>query len=346
MIFINSNLGTFTAVLQAYNGEVEEGVATCDLYEASKSIVELSLNPLQTAQMVAYNVTDGAGGWTYVSDSNGRLVLPLEKWVKRAAAGDGSLSIGIGIDGTEDYIVIQCQQVKKGVAYEDIVAPVRKEMDGFSGGYSVNMVAPPNVIVNPSNGNGIRIETNFGAPAVWSDGTDEIELTGDRLNTLEVGSLMEQLVVEDDKGGKRVWLYDKPSFSNCDGNIVCVRWTSQTGCVRQHYFYYAEIDKATDESVSLISEGDGYKVLKNASNGVTIRIEGLTAYGVWYYNDLLQASDVHAVFGSYASGLFLPAITSEQSCVFFEGDGVTPEGSGFFTFSAKLKFSHYDTIQR
>ena len=121
-------------------------------------------------------------------------------------------------------------------------------------------------------------------------------------------------------------------------DYAVLRWTSLTGATRQHAFPIFAIENSVDDAVTLASLGDGFAVTKNVSNGFVIRLTGLTAYGVWYYNDMLNANDLHAtVDGS--------GITTEQTLAMVEGNTmVMPQGGGFFTFEAKIKYRHYDTF--
>ena len=102
--------------------------------------------------------------------------------------------------------------------------------------------------------------------------------------------------------------------------------------------------KGSDKQVSLLSDGDGYLVDKNTYNGVRCRLDGLTQYGYWYYMDLLQASDVHAVMQvSFVS--ITAQLASEQSAVFVEGtEAETPQGNGFHPFEFTLRLQHYGTL--
>ena len=114
--------------------------------------------------------------------------------------------------------------------------------------------------------------------------------------------------------------------------------------MRQHYFPIVSYIKGTDKAVSIVSDGDGYLVDKNQYNAVRCRLAGLTNYGYWYYMDLLQATDAHAVIQpTFLS--FDDEMASEQTAVFIEADEMeTPEGVGFFDFEFTIKLRHYGTL--
>ena len=150
-----------------------------------------------------------------------------------------------------------------------------------------------------------------------------------------------QLAAGKDHDQVKQWHLEKPS--ECE-DLVLIRWTSQTGAVRQHYFNVVSYIRGVDKTVSLVSAGDGYLVDKNQYNAVRCRITGLTPYGYWYYMDLLQASDAHAVI----QPTFLSIddeMASEQTAVFIEGDEAeTPAGIGFFDFEFIVKLRHYGSV--
>ena len=128
----------------------------------------------------------------------------------------------------------------------------------------------------------------------------------------------------------------------CSDVVLC-RWTSQTGAARQHYFPIVADIYNVDKAVSLVTEGDGYIVNKDWSKGVRCRLTGLTAYGYWYYMDMLRASDLHAIIQPTYS-IFSTEIASEQTAAYAEGSMETPQGPGFFAFEFTLKLRHYGQV--
>ena len=136
------------------------------------------------------------------------------------------------------------------------------------------------------------------------------------------------------------WRVERPE--QCADVVLC-RWTSQTGAARQHYFPIVADIYSVDKAVSLVTEGDGYLVNKDWSKGVRCRLTGLTAYGYWYYMDMLRASDLHAIIQPTYS-IFSTEIASEQTAAYAEGSMETPQGPGFFAFEFTLKLRHYGQV--
>ena len=301
-----------------------------------------------------YTVTQVTGGVTYsyeyTPDIDYSLRLSLRKWYDRAYQnGDTYTDITIkaydGGGSEVDTLTARCY-LYEGISYNDIAAPALKDGQGTAVLLAHNVVTPPDMMLNLVNGFGIQAEAspNYIWQEVLSGGTiSPISPTGARTNQIPItkGSTLLQ------QGTTGVGYHDSYKMYGDDdcASIICLRWTSQTGAVRQHQFYFDSQQRITDESVDLLSAGDGFRRMKNVSNAMRIWLPGLTSYGMWYYQDLFQASDIHAVIIRYQSAAdFEAEMSSEQSFVTIDGDATMPLGNGYHTFSATLKYRHYDTF--
>ena len=174
-----------------------------------------------------------------------------------------------------------------------------------------------------------------------------ISPSGERYNQLVVNSAAEILRWKNFKLGiQRDWIFRRIDYAECTDAVV-VRWQSLTGAVRQHWFPVVGYDNDTDKSLSLLSVGDGYNVHKNPTLALRCRLSGLSAYDCWYYQDMLQASNVHAICLSQLSNMppFLTAIQSTLTECYVEGGmPQTPEGNRFNDFEFTIKMKHYDAI--
>ena len=304
-----------------------------------------------------YTVTQVTGGVTYsyeyTPDIDYSLRLSLRKWYDRAYQnGDTYTDITIkaydGGGSEVDTLTARCY-LFEGISYNDIAAPALKDGQGIPGLvdlYHHNIVTPPDMMLNDYSGYGIQVEAT--PSFIWQEVkygglTASITPTGARSNQIPVtkGSTLLQ------QGTSGQGYHDSYKMYGDDScaNIICLRWTSQTGAVRQHQFYFDSQQRMTDESVDLLSAGDGFRKMKNVSNAMRIWLSGLTPYAMWYYQDLFQASDIHAVIiGTLSASEFEAEMSSEQSFVTIDGDATMPLGNGYHTFSATLKYRHYDTF--
>ena len=291
----------------------------------------------------------------YISDNVGELSIPLQKWMKIAMTKPllqryVILRIYATIDGVDDRMDMYLN-VLPGISYNDLLAPRQKEINDMYQGLMHRTVVPPNVMIFPSLGLGsleLIFESSYGDISLYGSNpigtwtannyggtTTALTPSGTRNNEIHVGSKAESVTFDDGDDVTRTWPIDR--VDDCT-DLVVLRWTSLTGATRQHAFPFFAIENNVEERVGLVTVGDGFKVAKNVSNGFVIRLTGLTAYSVWYYNDMMNANDLHATIDG-------TGITTEQTLAMVDGStAVMPQGNGFFTFEAKIKYRHYDTF--
>lgn len=365
MIIKSSTNGLFSMTLQADF----KAAAECYIYTMSKNMlrVKRESNPqLSVVHIEFSSVSLVIETKDYYTDANGALEIPLRNLVNKCYDnGDASLTMDIklyDLDGTDvdGWISIACY-IMPGVSRYDRRVPLSPYPQNKI--YVIEPffeILPPTVMCIQTYGgvnaadqlfSGIVVESTLagdhsGAFSWGYNGTyTPITPTGTRLTTVVVNNRAQSLrfaSIDDNWEWQLKWL----SYWNCQDAVV-VRWTSLTGSVRQHWFPVVAYINDTDKEVSMLSAGDGYKVRKNATLGLKCRLTGLTAYDCWYYQDMMQSSDVHAICRSRWQNLppFLTAIQSTLTACQVEG-GIpqTPDGNGFFTFEFTIKTKHYDTI--
>lgn len=356
MVIYPSQGSKFTVTLQADSVDATTAAA----YLRSRTFIRMKVEDPLLQTLVNFNVqvngVHGSFNNMYYSDPVGILELPLRNFLNKAVAnGDTTVQLAVNLYQTDGTFVdawdIACD-LYDGISYRENNMPRNKDAQQFLAAYSAAYILPPNVMLNPAQfggvtANGIIVESNFHtAPTspTWAQiaggVSSTITPTGDRSNQIVVSAGADTLVVADATNSKK-WKLEKVDYCF---DLACIRWKSLTGATREHYFPVVSFIKGTDKQVSLVSPGDGYAVDKNAYNSVRCRLTGLTAYGYWYYMDLLQANDVHALIAPQA-GLWNTIMSSEETRAFVEGSELaTPEGNGFFNFEFTLKMKHYDTV--
>ena len=357
MIQFNSTHNKFLAIFQADS----EGNNDIDMYARSKSMLTIERQDQQIMTMfgIAYWTHEGNTPtvW-YYSDPQGQLQLPLRNGVNylldHTVCQIRILLREVGSSTTDDTLSVNVNPLH-GISYNDMNAPRSKDAPQLYWEHEHYVILPPNVMLNPLRfsgvaASGIIVESNYtnidldagfnclvnGVPTIGAIG-------GERNSEVTVVAAADTLQLVAGKLGDEVKEWKLERADDCT-NLVCVQWTSQTGALRRHYFPVVAFIKGSDKQVSLLSDGDGYLVDKNTYNGVRCRLDGLTQYGYWYYMDLLQASDVHAVMQvSFVS--ITAQLASEQSAVFVEGtEAETPQGNGFHSFEFTLRLQHYGTL--
>ena len=349
-----------------------KAAAECYIYTMSKDMLRVKRESNPQLSLVQIEMVKDGGGTqdtivkTYYTDANGALEIPIRNQVN-AYHDEGVTKFMLAVivkdlDGTplDPYIYMDCY-VYEGVSLYDRRVPVSPYPQNKI--YVIEPfreILPPTVMYMQKYGGVNSVDQLFSGIVVestlagdhngawsWSSGGayTPINVTGTRQTTVIVNNRAQSLRFASIDANWE-WELKRLSYFNCQDAVV-VRWTSLTGSVRQHWFPVVGYINDTDKEVSMLSAGDGYKVRKNATLGLKCRLTGLTAYDCWYYQDMLQASDVHAICRSRWQNLppFLTAIRSTLTACHVEGGmPQTPEGNGFFTFEFTIKMKHYDTI--
>lgn len=352
MITYNSSGGYFRITVQ---GDAKNA-STVYLYTLSRSMLSIQRSVAKMAVVTLYLQGGGISFFKmYYTDPNGKLEIPLKNYVNKFYdAGVTSVTMiyyfneldGSAIDTAPTYYI----EPRLGISYQDMLAPKNKDVDGFSYAKRQDVILPPNVIIRPDtvgfliNQAPVVIETNYhdhDVNAAWAQtdgGTDyTITPTGDFVT---VNMFADSLKLTSG-ASEKVWTFEKPD--DCT-NLVVIQWTSLTGVKRQHFFPVVSLINANDNEISIVEAGNGYDIRKNAYKGAKCRLCGLTPYGCWYYQDLLQASDAHAIIKQTWATFADEMASMETACLVEGGMEATPEGNGFFNFEFTLKLRHYDTF--
>lgn len=328
-------------------------------YTGSKSMIRVQRLDTQKVSLVTIlGQPNPNKAISFYTDPSGVLEIPLRNMLmQNQDLIPATLGIDIAmseIDGTPVDVFGKYIDVFPGVTYNDALAPSNKDAAQLYWAGEHYVVLPPNIIINPGTfagvpGLGVIVESNyhlFDTDAVWSELRGlSYTITPQGVRGCEIPVRLDadilSLVAGKNHDELKDWPLAKPD--KCTDLVFC-RWTSKTGAVRQHYFPIVAFTKGSDKQVSIMSAGDGYMVDKNIYDGIRCRLTGLTPYGYWYYADIVQASDLHAVvpltFTSYED-----EIVSPQSSAYVEANDMeTPQGNGFYNFEFTLKLRHYGTL--
>ena len=287
---------------------------------------------------------------TYTSDPSGCLSIPLRRPLRDYAkrTDDGKVRLTVYLNETSGTAVDSVDFIAAPVpGIDNYELPMPYGKDAKDLGVSPrSFILPPNVIIAPPVGVKVIVESDAADynNCSWKDinGNAIITPTGPRGNELEytgtnqaMGIRLEQLT--------RSMTYNFTPIG-CD-NAVLVRWTSLTGATRQHLFPVLSQTRSS-EDLGLLTPGDGIRTERNTVIGVRCRLSGLTAYGYWYYMDLLTANDVHAVPLNieYNAPDVNALIESDLSAATVKGGSAeVPVGGSFHNFDFTINLRHYDT---
>ena len=339
-------------------------ISEFNAYTGSDCGLRLTRQDDQKLSLYHFDVYGSVGGTVTLiyaspvmySDPSGVLEIQMRNVIRECSAktgGDIDLNIYLNeTDGTAVDSASFSLHVFPGVSYNDLPMPRAKDAPEL-GAEARDVVLPPNVvIVPPLAGVPIVIEcsiadydhatvTNtYNGQTITPGGARGNQIAYSRQNLQNPsgprGIRLDQLT------RSRSYVFeDAPACAD----LVLVSWTSLTGAYRKHVFPVVSFGRDW-EGERLVSVGDGILTEKNAVTTLSCRLTGLTAYGYWYYIDLLTASDVHAVPVSQYSGAVQvnTAILSPFSAATVEGgSAATPVGNGFYNFDFTLKLRHYDS---
>lgn len=278
------------------------------------------------------------------TDPKGDLVIPLRDMLAMAKAeGDDVTTLYVDsyttLDGSSvgDQISV-VTVINHGISYNAVNAPRDKDFPAIT---SPSVILPPNIMLNPhgyftGGGYGVLVETNIQThdnSYTWQEGV----IDGNQIN---IPSTTRILHLETNKVAVKA--YDLPDVDSCT-NLICLQWTSLTGVQRRHYFPIVSFIRGNGEEVELDSSFDGFEILKENYTAVRCRLCDLTAWGYYYYMDMIQASDMHAlVCPETITWQFASALASVESAAYVKAESMeTPTGGGFFNFEFVVYLNQY-----
>lgn len=83
-----------------------------------------------------------------------------------------------------------------------------------------------------------------------------------------------------------------PRKRHCDAEYAFVKWISFTGIERIHIFEVVKTKTEAADAFSLMPIDNEYIEIKGRKDGLTLRLDGLCAYDLWYYSDVITSSNV------------------------------------------------------
>lgn len=135
--------------------------------------------------------------------------------------------------------------------------------------------------------------------------------------------------------GTRSLVY-KPRKMDCGIRYVRVTWVSFTGRVRSHWFECAKVKQSVKDAFSLVIPDNGYSETKGREDGFVLRLDGLDAYDLWYYADVIFSSDVKI---SFDNNTFYTAQVTDKTITLPDGEAGT-DGK----LEININYRKYDAV--
>lgn len=246
------------------------------------------------------SVTDSVKMWSNIegseaspvaiySPAGSKVMIDVTDYVRTYASTLTKLYIKNGSETTCEVTMVYAGLISP----LNVIIPACKACADFDA-----QIMPPSVLLAPIGTATLLLEAFSG------DGSGSISYnfsTG-RLKaqpSAQVQNLAQQMVLPN--GTERVELWHltdsmKDAFDvqplACGRTYAMVEWVSMTGRKRRHTFEVVKKKTEAASAYSLLPIENEYVEIKGRQEGFTLRMDGLNAYDIWYYADVLTSSDV------------------------------------------------------
>lgn len=87
-----------------------------------------------------------------------------------------------------------------------------------------------------------------------------------------------------------------PEYADKCTPLAFLTWQSFTGVFRTHIFKIVQQATETVDEVEMLTADNSYDIRKGRRDSVTLRLDGLNRYDLWYYGDVVTSSAVEISF--------------------------------------------------
>lgn len=190
-------------------------------------------------------------------------------------------------------------------------------------------VIPPNKILLHPDYNRVLAECCFAQPN-WQV-TGGAELDADLRKLKISGDFM--LATRGFTATKSYW----PEYADKCTPLAFLYWVSFTGATRVHVFKVVQQATEAVDEVEMLTADNSYDIRKGRRDSVTLRLDGLNRYDLWYYGDVVTSSFVVVSFDD-GSTAYRAEVTTKNIELPANDEGAL--GSLEIT----LNYSRYDTL--
>lgn len=149
-------------------------------------------------------------------------------------------------------------------------------------------VIPPNKILLHPDYNRVLAECCFAQPN-WQV-TGDAELDANRRKLEISGNFM--LATTGFTAAKSY----SPDYAEKCTQLAFLYWVSFTGATRVHVFKVVQQATEAVDEVEMLTADNSYDIRKGRLDSVTLRLDGLNRYDLWYYGDVVTSSFVVVSF--------------------------------------------------
>jgi len=151
------------------------------------------------------------------------------------------------------------------------------------------LIVPPNKILVDTEDPSCIAECYFSEPNNWL-ATGDAALDDEKRNITITGDFL--LATRGFTATKSYW----PEYADVCTPLAFLTWRSFTGAMRIHVFKVVQQATEAVDEVEMLTADNSYDIRKGRRDSVTLRLDGLNRYDLWYYGDVVTSSFVGVSF--------------------------------------------------
>ena len=146
------------------------------------------------------------------------------------------------------------------------------------------LIVPPSKLLIAANQQGVEESEFYKTSGTWSvSGGASLGSSG-----RVIGQIDGAFTLSDGTHSRKF----QPKTRHCGVEYAFVKWISFTGMERTHIFEVSKVKTETADAFSLMPIDNEYIEIKGRKDGLSLRLDGLCAYDLWYYSDVITSSNV------------------------------------------------------
>lgn len=146
------------------------------------------------------------------------------------------------------------------------------------------LIVPPSKLLIAADQQGVEVSEFYKTSGTWSViGGASLGMSG-----RVIGQIDSAFTLSDGTHSRKF----QPKTRHCGVEYAFVKWISFTGIERTHIFEVSKVKTETADAFSLMPIDNEYIEIKGRKDGLSLRLDGLCAYDLWYYSDVITSSNV------------------------------------------------------
>lgn len=213
------------------------------------------------------------------------------------------------------------------ITFAGLINPVSVIIPGNSLASAGALIVPPTMLICAFDNNDLEEAEFYKVTGTWGV-TGHASIS---LDKRKIGRIRGSFTLGD---GTHFKTYN-PRPMRCDVRYALVRWVSFTGQTRTHWLEVVKVKTDASAGYNLLPIDNEYVEIKGRVDGFTLRLDGLTAYDMWYYADMVTSSKVEvSLDGTNYDRVQVSTKT------FIQPDGENNDGK----FEINVNWKRYDAV--